>query len=119
VKNIIVRVSDTEGQPFPTVDVSARYTATVVLTDGTVIPAAIKPKSAPTYPSGPWSAAAFDVYASDDPDVRPDRHGFSVEFVVSMSGDRGGSFTYRTAVTPLDAMADTLTLGDLLEMEQA
>src|SRR5699024_9535551 len=104
---------------FPTVDVSARYTATVVLTDGTVIPAAIKPKSAPTYPSGPWSAAAFDVYASDDPDVRPDRHGFAVELTASMRTTYGALVTYRRTVTPLDAMADTLTLGDLLEMEQA
>ena len=119
MKNIIVRVSDTEGQPFPHADVTARYTATVVLTDGTVIPTAIKPKGAPAYPSGPWSAVSFDVYASDDPDVDPDHHGFGVEFVVSMRPERGDPVTWRTTVTPLDAMPDTLTLGDLLEMEQA
>lgn len=119
MKNIIVRVSDTEGQPFPNADVSARYTATVVLTDGTVIPRAIKPKTAQPYESGPWSSAAFDVYASDDPDVRPDHHGFAVEFVVSMRPERGDPVTWRTTVTPLDAMPDTLTLGGLLEMEQA
>ncbi|WP_114202854.1 fibronectin type III domain-containing protein [Janibacter anophelis] len=116
MKTLTVTLADLEFEPLgsaathTSVEVAARYTSPVVLTDGTIIPAVIKAKTLAS-----TGEVAFEVFASDDPLVRPECHGFAIIVEATISSTRGNRrpVTVQRTVKVLEAMSSPVSLGTL------
>lgn len=120
LKNLVVKLADIEGVPHGSasartnVEVTARYTSVVTLADGRVIPQVITMKPL----RAPLGTATFEVYASDDPDVKTESRGFAIVVEATINGTRGKAQgrLVRT-VKPMSSMPATIQFGTLAPAE--
>lgn len=119
MKTLAVTLADFEGVPHGStlahtkVKVEARYSSDLTLTDGRIIPAAVKVKELPS-----TGERTFEVWASDDPAVAESSRGFAVIVTATITPTRGGGGArVQRTVKPLMAMDDVIHLGTLSPAE--
>lgn len=114
MKTLRVELADLEGIPHGSApagtraEITAAYTGVVALTDGTLIPNAIKAKTVAS--SG---VVNFSVYPSDSPDVREEYRGFGVTVTAKVQSLNGTTVTARRTVVVPDSSPSTVHLGNL------
>lgn len=119
MKTLAVTLADFEGVPHGStlahtkVKVEARYSSDLTLTDGRIIPAAVKVKELPS-----TGERTFEVWASDDPAVAASSRGFAVIVTATITPTRGGGGArVQRTVKPLMSMDDVIHLGTLSPAE--
>ena len=119
MKTFAVTLADFEGVPHGStlahtkVKVEARYSSDLTLTDGRIVPAAVKVKELPS-----TGERTFKVWASDDPAVAASSRGFAVIVTATITPTRGGKGArVQRTVKPLMSMDDVIHLGTLSPAE--
>lgn len=122
MRTLTVTLEDLEGIPHGTVaagttlSVTARYSREVILTDGTIIPPAIKVADLPG-----TGVASFEVYESDSTLVDPDYRDFAIVVEATVTdGPRRRGVTFRRTVkvlTSTSPVGEPVPLGTLPSTE--
>ena len=122
MKTLTVTLKDLEGIPHAdlsartNVDVEARYTGPVHLTNGTIIPPAVKPKK---MGAGSGGRVEFEVYESDSTLVKAEYRNFAirVDVEVRRTDKRGGPVRVTRTVQVLTSHSSPVALGTLAPAE--
>ena len=122
MKTLTVTLKDLEGIPHAdlsartNVDVEARYTGPVHLTNGTIIPPAVKPKQ---MGAGSGGRVEFEVYESDSTLVKAEYRNFAIRVDVEIrrTDKRGAPVRVTRTVQVLTSHSSPVALGTLAPAE--